>query len=388
MFILAFGMLYAHVANLYGFAELGPAGLAVASISLTISQILFSIAFVISFILIGFYMYNRIGLYSLKKDKKECQELYAESVRLRKERESIDDRLRNLQLESTKEELEDRKSDLNSELEEKKNIQKKYKSIRDEATDKITDGPVDFDRKISMRAEVDEFTEPLKWSVKEYVEGTDLIDIESIGKTIKQKGEIDDDEGVIGEMDDVDKAGRNEEDMPDNLESLEDQDIIKESSIAEAMSEALGNRLNEVPIRDRTESQEDATSVEKILQYLWNSENSDVIRNSSGEVSYSDLISNVGYNTDQDNGEIEDPFRVWALGAYTDFTLENASEFMQVHEEYIEKGDRSVCKDFGLGDDGVYDNFVTKRFAYPEFYENQGHELNKEADVPSYFESD
>lgn len=145
------------------------------------------------------------------------------------------------------------------------------------------------------------------------------------------------------------------------LKSLIDEGVISREHIQKARDIALGDILSSEPLLDiDTESGYEQNSY---IGYLRSENNSDILK--GNDSSYAVLMNEYDGNVDAEIGEERG---IWLVGTYPCPDLDHVSEFRRIDDRYSEK-EKDLTELFGDVHEGeITDEYVTERFAYPEFY--------------------
>jgi len=335
------------------------------SVTLSWAWTLIGLLFVVAALFSGFYAVRYVRKSSLESERQECQEAYSEYQNLDNLSKVMGDRLGRIDF--GRDSLKDRQSNLEGSISRKETVLQNQQTLQERVEHRLENFEVEFDRKVALPIEdTDRLDVPgVKNKISEYIQNHPSINLEIVGEDI-----LDTDIEVTA-RDDGD-GERVDADEPNSISWFESRGIIEERDISKAMNEILGNRLNECVLRDYANTDPD---VDPILQYVWNPANRSIEDATGGGESYTRLVDQGDYDTSQHDAEIADEFRVWLMSVYTNFYLENSSVYHDVNELYAGTGDgdERVTDEFAGGP-----NFVTQRFAYPEFYTTNNHPLKDE----------
>jgi hypothetical protein len=350
--------------NLGAIGVLTRRSIELGSVVLSWAWTLIGLIALISTILVGFYAVQYIRKSSLESQRQECREAYSEFQRLDNLSEIMTDRLDRLNL--GQDALENRNSTLASKISDRETSLENQRSLLQTVKDRLNtkkDVAVEHDRKLALRIHNTKKLETpgIKSKIHEYINSHQSIDLKVTGQDPR-------DEGVdVTARTDLETEGNFSDNQPDSIGWFESRDIIKQQDISNAMNEILDERLKRCVLRDY---QNKDPKRDRILQYVWNPANEIIKDATGGNYSYKSLISE--YDDNQHNGVIGDEFRVMMMGVYTNFYLKNSSVYYDIDTLYASGGDKEVIETFEGGD-----NFVTQRFAYPEFYDTTDHPLSE-----------
>jgi hypothetical protein len=381
-------LLYAHVNRLWVLSSLDGISVTLASITITASQAVVATTFVVSFILLGYWGIKLAKLRSLENEKEECRLAYNEYTRLRDKQEKIRDDLDRLDFNEYLRDFKDHATDLEADKQEKE----KEKRVQEEKKETVLEqhlrkNEIELDRKLELKiSDEDAMTPAVKQKVKEYVHSSDSIDMDLMDQRVSEEVDSEEEAENTAELEKGDEQGDDDEisedRKPDSIDwFIGDENLLDEKDVSAVLNKILAGDdtsdcLSEVPLYDQKgEGESEKQQQEKILAFLWNEAKNKTITDAEGgsdDNSYQEIVDE--YNR-QGDGKIEDTFRVWIMGMYTHLDWGASSEFIDIDERYSKpSGDQKVAEEvFNLSGDA--DGFVTKRFAYPEFYSNGGHPL-------------
>lgn len=362
--VLLLGALFLNISQIQTLAE---TSVPLAGVPLSLASALVGVLLLIATGLFVRYIVPYLRLSSLKETHQECEQAYREYLELDGVAKEMNGRLNRIDF---GEEIKQKKNDLEGDIARTKNILENQRTVRENVIERLESFKFEFDRQVALPIRDADRLEELgiKNTIREYVHTHPSIDLDVVNREIFDEDvEID-----IQEREETERTA--EIDTPNSIRWFTERNQIEEADVSRALNEILGEeqRLARSPLRDYTNKDPE---VVKILQNVWNPINEAIRDTEGGERTYQTLSDN--YNTDQPPGEITDEFRVWLMGVYLNFHLENSAVYADIDNLYAgsEDGDRNILEEFGLSieDDP---NFVTQRIAYPEFYETHDHPIS------------
>lgn len=374
LFLVVIFLVVGLIANLGAIVTLTETSATVGSITVSAAAGVIGATMLLSFGCFGFYVYRKRVHASLEDERADCRATYSRYNELGTVQEQVRDRLESLDL--GQRQLENRKSRLERTLEEKRKALDNQKTVKEGVVERLDDFEIEYDRKVDFPIRDAEEKLPMQGieqKIHEYIQAHPSINLDVVSEDL-----FDVDTEI--EMEEQ-NSEREYEESPDSIGWFTSRDIIDEADISTAFNDILtdDSRLAKSHLQDYTNEnpvKKDAT----IIQYLWNDVNRNITDMTGGGSSYSVLVDEDRYNTDQPNAEISDEFKVWLMGVFTDIWLVNAAEYQDIDEVYtvVDDGDRELSEELGLP---VPDqNLVSSRFAYPEFYSTDGHPLQDEVE--------
>lgn len=269
--------------------------------------------------------------------------------------------------------LQQRSSEVERTLSKKETLLENQTELKQQVESRLDDWEFEFDRRVSFPIREPEKLEVpgVKHKIRDYLQTHPSIDLEVVNQEVFDVDlEMDISESIADEESIIDQE------IPDSIRWFTERGYIHESDINRTLNDILDDdeRLARFALRTYADPDPEITT---ILQYVWNPVNSYIMDAKGGNKPYDTLAEN--YNTDQHNVDISDEFRVWLMGVYMDFRLENMATYADYEEQYASDGDgdAKIAELLGVSPT-QYPDLMTRRIAYPEFYDEIGHPLKEE----------
>jgi len=376
--LLAILLLSSLLLNVSQVQTLAETSVPLASVPISIASTLVGILLLITLGMAAVYLVPYLQLSSLKNERDECEEMFGRYTALEKVENEMEARRDRIDLNRTQ--LQERKSELAASIERNEKLLENQKSVRDEVINRLDSFRFEFERRAAFPIrEPDNLAQPgTKKKTWEYVHNK-----RSLGTDVVNREIFDGDIQMDTQYDSIEVT----EEVPDSISWFVSRGHISETDVNRAfndilaMDEGISPRLAECPLINRTNK--DPSQDRKILQFVWNSINSQIKNATNGGQSYETLES--AYDR-QNDVETSDELRVWMMGVYTNLQFENMAVYDDINREYAEsegEGDLNVVDELDIPE-GAYgaSSFMTKRVAYPEFYQRYNHPITEE--VESY----
>jgi len=386
--------------NISFIQRLAETSVPLASIPVSIASALIGILVLVSAVLAGYYLVPFLKKKSLENERDECRDMYEQYSKLEEVEETMAAKYDRIGL--NKVQLKEQKSELISNIETSETLLDNQKSVRQTVVNRLGNFEFEFDRKVAFPVREPEKLKPddtdtdeedvaspvrepekvkqpgIKKKTWEYVQNKQSLGTELVNREI-----FDGDIQMDWEYESVDTT----EQIPDSITWFQGHDLIRDGDINNAFDKILGKgqstntRLAECPLINRTN--EDPSQDREILQYVWNPINDNITEAEGGGEPYGTLV---GDYDRQNDVSISDEFRVWMMGVYTNLHFENMAVYNDINKEYADSsgdGDTNVVDALDIPE-GAYgaSSFMTKRIAYPEFYDAFDHPISEE--VESY----
>jgi len=366
--VLLLSTLLLNIGPIQTLAETNP----IAAVPLSLASLMVGLLLLIALGLFLVYIVPYLRLSSLKGTIEESERAYNEYLELENVSKAMNDRLSELNF--GEQELEQQKTDLEHQISQKETLLSNQRSVQETVIERLNEWKFEFDRHLALPIrDTDQLEEShIKNKIREYIGDHQSIKLDVVNQ------ELFDVDVEIDIQEEDESGDQYEMSIPESIKWFMDRELIAKADVSQALNEILGEeeRLARCPLRHYSNKDPD---IDKILQYIWNPMNESIQDAEGGGQSY-DMITG-DYDTEQKNGEIADEFRVWLMGAYTNFYLENSAPYIDIDSLYtgVGDGDQNVAEEFDIPADEE-PNFVTRRFAYPEFYGNHNHPISDDVD--------